>query len=329
MRIAVIGATGLLGHHAARATLERGHDLTVIHRRTSKLDKVDDLVFESAIADLDDSSSVRSALEGADAVINCAAYYPTVPRPWRDEVETATGQMKNFYDACADVQIGKVVYLGGAIALPGSPDGTPGHEGLEYSGPPKSTNPYVQVKWAMDSQAKEMAENGLPVTIGIPAMSFGEWDYGPTTGALLSGVANRTIPGYIEGNRNVVYAGDAGRGLALAAESGAAGERYLFTGTNVSMGDLVALMARVADVPMPRAIPLAVARMAGAAQGLRYRLLGGALPTVSKTAIAVMSSGQFLDGSKAREQLGYEAELDLEATIRRTLAWFREAGYVG
>jgi len=328
MRLAIIGATGLLGHHAARAALDRGHELTVIHRDSSDLSRIDDLAYDPVVADLGDTDSIARALDGVDAVIYCAAYYPTVPRPWRDEVATGTGRMDRFYDACARHSLDKIVYLGGSIALPVNPSGEPGHEGLQYPGEPPTKNAYVRVKWAMDRQASERASQGLPVVIAIPTMSFGEYDFGPSTGTLLTKLANRELPGYVPGNRNVVYAGDGGRGLVLAVERGRPGERYFITGSNVSMDDLVATIARVANVPVPRSIPLGVARVMAKIQAVKYKLLGGEPPVISETAIAVMSGGQFISGAKARDELEYEPSIELEETIQRAYDWFKEVGYI-
>jgi dihydroflavonol-4-reductase len=326
MRIAIIGATGLLGQHSARAALAGGHELVVIHRASSKLAALGDLRFSTAIAELDDRDAMVQALSGVDAVINCAGYYPTVPRPWRDEVKIATTQMANFYAACAGHRLRKIVYLGGAIALRRNPSGEPGDETLEYPGEPDNKNPYVQVKWAMDRQAVEQARAGLPVVIGIPSMTFGDHDPGGTTGRLLIEIANRTLPAYVRGNRNVIYAGDAGQGLVRVCEDGQPGERYLLTGANISMDDLVAKIAGIAGVPAPRAIPLPVAKAVATVQALRYRYLKGPLPKVDATAIAVMSSGQFLNGAKAERELGFRATVNVDEAIRRALAWFRAKG---
>ncbi|MGH8457757.1 MAG: NAD-dependent epimerase/dehydratase family protein, partial [Nevskiales bacterium] len=54
MRIAIIGATGLLGQHAARAARARGHELHVIHRAASRLDALADLDYTASTATLDD-----------------------------------------------------------------------------------------------------------------------------------------------------------------------------------------------------------------------------------------------------------------------------------
>lgn len=326
MRIAIIGATGLLGQHAARAALARGHELIVIHRPSSRLQSLAGLRFDPVVASLSDRDSLTRALTGCDAVIHCAGYYPTVPRPWRAEVATALGEMDIFYAACAGLSLRKIIYLGGAIALRRHPHGEPGDESLDYPGEPASQNPYLQVKWAMDRQALQQARQGLPVVVGIPSMTFGDHDPGSTTGRLVIEIANRRLPGYVRGRRNVIYAGDAGFGLVRVCEDGRVGERYLLTGENVSMDDLVTRIAAAAGVPAPKPIPLALAKTVAALQKFRYLHLGGPLPKVDDTAIAVMSAGQFLDGAKAARELDFRASVPLEETIRRALAWFRARG---
>ena len=94
--------------------------------------------------------------------------------------------MQNFYDACADLPLHKIVYLGAAIALPRDSKGRPGNEELRYREQPDSKSPYLQVKWALDEQALTTAQEGLPITIGIPTMTFGESILGTRLAASLS-----------------------------------------------------------------------------------------------------------------------------------------------
>ncbi len=327
MRLAVIGATGMLGQQTLRAALAAGHSGIAIYRSADSLRRLAGLDVESRHADLSDAMSLRAALVGIDAVVNAAAYYPTAPRPWRAEVATATAQMAGFYRAAAEAGVRRIVYLGGAIALPKRADGRPADGSERYAAQPANRNPYLQVKWALDEQALQQAAQGLPVCIGIPSMTFGEYDHGPTTGQLLVGIASGRLRQYVEGQRNVVYGGDAGRGLVRVAESGEAGQRYLVTGVNTDMRELTTLMARLAGRPAPRVASLALAKTVSGVQKLRYRYFGGPLPTISDTAIAVMSAGQHLDGTRSERLLGYRPSVDLEQTVARSLAWFRENGY--
>lgn len=328
MRIAVVGATGMLGRHVADAIAASAHELILIHRGGPSSERLHGLKAQQRIADLDQPESWPDALQDVEAVIQCAGFYPRDIRPWQEDVLQATQQMQSFYKACAQIPtLRKVVYLGAAIALPMAGAGQLAHADLRYSGPPANKNPYIQVKWALDELALEQAHKGLPLSIAIPSMTFGEYDYGPSTGQLLLGVARGDLPGYVAGQRNVIAASDAGRGILAVAERGRSGQRYLLTGHNTDMDEVVALASAWAKRSPPKKVPLALARLLGAWQSLRYRR-GGPFPKITPTALAVMSAGQHLDGSKAHEELGFSAQLDLASTVNRALDWFSAEGYL-
>lgn len=326
MHILVLGATGMLGHHAAAAARAAGHEVSATTRSDASKARIEAEGWRALRADLDDRASLVAAMRGADAVIHAAAHYPTRPRPWRDEVATARAQMTRVLDAAAEAGGVRLVYVGAAIALPKREDGLPADGSASYPGEPAWKNPYLQVKWAMDAMARERAAAGQDVRIGIPAMSFGTHDHGPSTGRIITGIARGEMPRFVDGRRNVVAADDAGRGLVQVAERGTPGTRYLLTGSNTTMAELTALIARQAGVAPPRALPLGMARAVGAVQTLRWRAFGGALPVISDTAVAVMAGGQWLDGAVAARELGYAPQRDLEQTVAGALAWFRATG---
>lgn len=328
MKIAVFGATGLLGHHAARAIRAAGHQLLLVHRPSSRIERLAYLDAECRAAELFDHAALSRALRGVDGVMFCAGHYPTLPRRWQDEVASALDQGNHFYAACLAAEVPRILYLGAAIALPRHPQGLPGHEGLFYEGMPRWRNPYLLCKWALDEQAREQARNGLPVVIGIPGMSLGAFDAGSSTGRLITAIANGRMRRYVPGPRNLIDAAQAGRGLLLALEKGRVGERYLLAGENLQMAELTARIAAQLGVSAPRPLPLYLAKGVAALGRWRYRLSGRA-PLLDDTALALMAGGQFLDGSKAREELGFVAEQSLDATLARAIQWFRENGYIG
>jgi dihydroflavonol-4-reductase len=322
MKIGIIGATGMLGHHTAKAVLDAGHDLAVIHRQGSKLDKIKDLTFESRIGDLNDGKSLIEATKDLDYVLNCGAYYPTLPLPLKKEMDTAKAQMDNFIEAGSRNNIKKLLYLGGSIALPKAASGL-GHEDLIYDAAPDNKAPYVQVKWLMDKMAREAG-----VVVGIPSMTFGEYDFAPSTGTFIVRVANNTMPQYVEGNRNVIYAGDAGRGLLLAVEKGRKGERYLLTGKNTNMTEILQTIAKITNVDLKtKEIPLASAKIVSKIQGWQYSWFKK-IPSLSETTIAIMGSGQHLDGAKAKAELGYEPQTGFEDGFKKAYAWFQKENLI-
>lgn len=328
MKIGIIGGTGMLGHHIAIAAQLRNYEVVVIHRPSSNLEQIADLQYEGRIADLNNRGALIRACQGLDVLVNAAAYYPTLPVPLSQEVKTARNQMIHFLDAIKEAEVPKAMYLGGAIAIPKNKAGL-GNEELFYDEISPAAAPYIHVKWLMDKMARQAAQDGIPVTIGIPPMTFGEYDYGPTTGRLIVDLANQTLPAYIKGDRNVVYAGDAGRGLLAVAERGKPGERYLITGHNTSTSELVQTICETAKVPeLKKVLPLRLAKLISKIQETRYQLFRGNAPTLSSTAVAVLAGGQHLAGEKAKEELSYVPELEIKDAVGRAYRWFVKEGYI-
>ena len=150
--------------------------------------------------------SLTSAFDGLDGVIHAAAYYPTDPRPWAEERQLAQAQMLSFIQACRTSQIGKAVYVGGSIALDGGSESTVVDETRVYETAPPLKNGYVQSKWVMDHEAAQAADDGVPMTIAIPSMTLGPYDFGPSTGQVITRVAQEQLAGYTNGRRNVIAA---------------------------------------------------------------------------------------------------------------------------
>ena len=117
--------------------------------------------------------------------------------------------------------------------------------------------------------------------------------------------------------------------MLLALEKGRFGERYLITGENTSIEEIIKMTCEIAQVPMiKKTIPLNMAKFIAKSQEIKYTLFRGNPPAVSSTAIAILAYGQHLDGSKAKEELGYEPDLTVKDAIGRAYNWFKKEGYI-
>jgi len=76
MRIAVIGATGVLGRHLVPRLIERGHAVCATARRDSDLERLKRLGAEAIPADIFDQVSLRAAVVNCDAAIHAATSIP-------------------------------------------------------------------------------------------------------------------------------------------------------------------------------------------------------------------------------------------------------------
>jgi len=78
MKIAVIGATGVLGRNVVPRLLARGHEVRAVLRREEAAPRFAAAGAETAIADIFDCDALAAALVGCDAAANFAT---AVPRP--------------------------------------------------------------------------------------------------------------------------------------------------------------------------------------------------------------------------------------------------------
>jgi len=84
MRVMITGATGFIGGHATALAIERGHEVCALVRAPRKLRDVmasfGVAVPRHVTGDMTDADAVAEALEGAGAVIHCAAVVSLPPR---------------------------------------------------------------------------------------------------------------------------------------------------------------------------------------------------------------------------------------------------------
>src|SRR5258708_18408823 len=66
------GGAGLVGGHVVRLLAERGDDLRLTVRETSRLDNIADIEYEPAVCDILDRRAVRRAMRNVDRVYHVA-----------------------------------------------------------------------------------------------------------------------------------------------------------------------------------------------------------------------------------------------------------------
>jgi dihydroflavonol-4-reductase len=125
---------------------------------------------------------------------------------------------------------------------------------------------------------------------------------------------------------NVADARDVGRGHLLAAERGRVGQRYILGGENLTLRQALSTAAIEAGVRPPRwrASLRLVEKLAVAGEA------AGRIPLIRPLPLEhlkTMREWRALDTGKARRELGF-AHRPFVETVRDTLAWFREHGYL-
>lgn len=322
----VLGSTGCIGNNIVRACVAAGWKVDAFHRTTSQTWMLDDLDVKHATGDLNDRASLATAMRGCDVVFHAAAYYPRHSLDMAGSLRDAVQGMRNVLRATADAGVGRLVYTSTLTTL-GAPS-EPGRmaDERDFYLPGSTKSAYFESKWAMEAEAWRAAAEGLPVVIVNPTAVFGPWDVKPTTGEILLNVAKGRFPVWLDLDANIVDARDAGIGHVLAAERGQIGQRYILGGENLAVREALTIASHEAGVRPPRWC--ASLGLVGTLVKIGEAL--GRLPLIQPLPLEhfkTLREWRALNVEKAHRELEFEPRPFVD-TVRDTLAWFREHGYL-
>lgn len=294
MRVFVTGGgRGFVGGHVVAALEDAGHEV----RREW--------------ADVRDLPALERAMRGCDAVMHVAALYSYTARA--DEIEAVNVDgTRNVTAACLSAGVPRLVHTSSA----GTCGPVPGRPATEDDAPPEweLRVPYKRTKLEAEKLVLAAAETGsLEAPCVNPTTPIGVGDDAPTpTGRMVRGVATGRYRATLRsGGLNLVDVRDVARGHVLALERGRSGERYLLGGTNLTLAEVFALIARAAGRRAPRIrLPYAAVQ---ALAVLRF---------ANPQEVALARLPAWFSSAKAERELGYEAspigpaiELAVEAAL--------------
>lgn len=326
MATLVTGGNGFLGSHIVRKLVERGDEVKILLRKTSKTINIDDIDAERVYGDVTDIDSVRNAIDGCDTLYHAAGLVSFKQADRKKMEDVNVKGTNNVLTAAMEAGVKKAVYTSSVAAI----GLKPGRESADEETPfdPGSTDiQYILSKYRAEQEALGFAEKGLPLVIVNPSIVIGAGDvYVSTTGMILW-YCKRRLPGYTDGGINLVDAEDVAIGHLLAEEKGRVGERYILSNRNITIKELFEVMEKVTGIPRPKfKIPYFVA-LAGA---YLAELVGIPAPNyVAMDVDSIKGTKQYwyFDNSKAVKELGFSPR-PLEETIEATVKWFRENGYL-
>ena len=322
----VTGGTGFVGSHIVRALLERGEAVRCLVRSTSRRDNLEGLPVEFHVGDLADADSLQGALDGVSTLYHCAADYrlfaPDPQELYRHNVEGTD----HLFHAAAEVGVQRVVYTSSVGALGLLPDGQSADETAPIT-LDRVIGHYKRSKFLAERAAEAWAAKGLPVVIVNPSTPIGERDIKPTpTGQIIVDFLNRKIPAYVDTGLNLIDVHDVAQGHLSAAARGRTGEKYILGHRNLTLKQILDLLANLTGLPAPKVrlphwIPLTAAAIdTGLARLLRRT------PRVALESVRMARYKMFFDSSKALRELKLP-QTPVEASFARAVTWFRDHGY--
>jgi dihydroflavonol-4-reductase len=327
MTTLVTGATGFLGSHVARQLAARGERVRALVRPGSTSRALDGLAVERVPGDLRDAASLSRAMDGVTRVFHVAADYRLWAKDPREIYESNVGGTKNMLEAAARAAVERFVYTSTVATVVVPSDSALPSEDTRAS-LDDMIGDYKRSKFLAEQEARTAAENGLPVVIVNPTTPVGPGDWKPTpTGKIVVDFLSGRMPAFVDTGLNLVPVEDAAAGHLIAAERGRVGERYLLGGRNVTLKEILELLARASGRRAPRMqIPHALAMAAGYADQFLSRMLDRE-PRIPLDGVRMARHRMFVDCAKATRELGFSAG-PIEAALERAVRWYEENGYV-
>ena len=325
MKALVTGATGFVGAAVARALLRAQWQVRVLTRRGSDRRNLQGLDVEESEGDLSDLSSLQRAAQGCDGLFHVAADYRLGARDPQQLYRTNVEGTRNILSAAQRSGVRRIVYTSSVATIGIPADGTPGDE-QSASSLENMIGHYKRSKYLAEEVVRESAQGGLSVVIVSPSTPVGPGDVKPTpTGQMVLDAAAGRMPAYVDTGLNVVHVDDVAAGHLLAYERGKAGERYILGGRDMSLREILEMIARLEGRTPPRVrLPYGVVLpIAYVAEG--FARLSGHGGRITLEGVRMSRKKMFFSSAKAVRELGYQSRPP-ERAFEDAIRWFRDNG---
>ena len=342
----VTGATGFVGSHVVSKLLEKGEKVRVVVRSSSRMKNLEGMEVEIATADLTDKPSLAAAMAGCRRVYHVAADYrlwaPDSSALYRNNVAGT----RNLLEAAREAGVERIVYTStvGALGHAANDRGgtVPAAEGMPQRGcaaaghgadeeTPVTLHDmighYKRSKFLAEAEVTAAARSGLPVVIVNPSTPVGARDVKPTpTGQMIVDFLNGRMPAYVDTGLNLIDVEDVAAGHLLAMERGEVGHRYILGNRNVTLKEILEILAKVSGRPAPMVrLPRGFALSLAAVSTLSSRMTRRP-PRIPWEAVRMSGRKMFFNSSKAVTRLGLP-QGSVEEALAKAVHWFRRHGY--
>jgi dihydroflavonol-4-reductase len=330
VKVLVTGATGFTGGHLARRLVAAGHDVSVLVRPRSAAGTaaagLGAIGTRIAVGDLADGPAVARAVAGAETVYHIAATYREPGLPDTAYHVVNIDGTRHVLEGALAAGARRVVHC--------STGGVHGHVTRPPATEDAPLNPgdvYQRTKLEAEQLAREFGrQHDIEVVVARPIGIYGPGDRRFLK--MFRGLARGRFPMLGPGTvlYHLTYVDDVVEGLRLCGDvPGAAGRTYLLAGPRyTSLRELVAVVASELGVSPPRMrLPVWPFWIAG----LMAELVCVPLrvePPIYRRRVDFYTKSRAFDTTRARRELGFVPQVDLDEGVRRTAAWYRAQSWL-
>jgi dihydroflavonol-4-reductase len=321
--VLVTGGCGFIGGHVVAALVARGEQVRVLDLAPPQslragIDFIQGSITEPAI--------VQRAMRGVRQLYHLAAIpHLWVPQKADFERVNAVGT-ELVLRVAEECGVERVLHCSTESILlrPNRHDPLGGESTL----PPLTdmAGPYTRSKHRAETAAWEAARAGRNVVIVNPTIPIGSEDANRTPpAAMLELFLHGRTPFFLDCILNLADVRDIAAGIILAADRGRPGQRYVLSGENVSLGDLLQRLEALTGKRMPRwRLPASVALASAALTEWIADHVTHRPPPATREGVRIALRSAPFDNRKARDELGYEAR-PIDEALRKAVQWLSDA----
>src|SRR3984893_18671131 len=328
-KVLVTGATGFIGSAVAKALCEAGFAVRATALPTSARHHLAGLDLDFYEGDLRDPSSARTAMVDIQYVFHLAADYRLWARKSSEILKNNVLITRNVMEAALRARAERIVYTSSVATLALDPHVGGAADETKPLSEEQGIGAYKRSKIAAERLVEQLVANeGLPAVIVNPSTPVGPRDVRPTpTGRIIVEAAKGRIPAFVDTGLNLVHVDDVAAGHLLALRHGRIGERYILGGENLTLAEILAMIARLVGrspprIRLPRAAIFPIAYAAEAVAHLTRRE-----PFVTVDGLRMAKQRMFFTSAKAERELGFCARPAITA-LADAIAYFRAQGVI-
>lgn len=327
MKIFITGATGYIGQRLALRLAQHGHKIIALVRNPEKATScLDHPNISLAKGDLLDINSLKSAIQGCEAVYHLAA----LASVWHKDPDAFrrlnVEGLKNILDCCIESGIADIVFTSSA--------GVVGHsDGIQRIAEYTNIDPFLETAYERSKVEAELllidyCKKGIRGIIVNPSRVYGPGILSESNGVtrLIDLYINgkwHILPGNGHSIGNYVFIEDVVDGHILAMEKAKPGERYLLGGENFSFRDFFLLIDQLTGTrhwlfPFPLSVMLLISKL-----DLFLAESTGRQPLITPPFVRKYHKHWLLSSDKAETELGYTIT-PLVTGLQKTIKWLKE-----
>jgi nucleoside-diphosphate-sugar epimerase len=323
MKTLITGATGFIGGHLAKTLHEQGREIKCLIRKTSRVNFLESMGAELVCGDLNDTNSLRKALQGVDKIYHAAGEVFAAQDEHYYSVNVAG--IKNLLQACTNGSVKRLIHFSSSSATGPNPQrDIP----VTEDSPCQPITPYGMSKLEGEKIIRQLSEQyHVPITIIRPPLVYGPGVSQSSRVLMFLKLINQGLFKAIGDGNNLVslcYIDNLINGLMLAeAEKKAEGQIYFLSDSRpYTVNEIAATIAQEQGKPIPSShIPLWAASPLSMGLGILSKLFGFNSPLTRNT-VKELKNSWFVDISKAQNELGYQPRVELRDGVKKTVAWF-------